>query len=41
MARPAPEGKLPKRLLWFAGIWLASVLALTVVAYGIRLMNMP
>lgn len=26
------------RLMWFAGIWLASVLALGVVAYGIRLL---
>jgi hypothetical protein len=38
---PSPEGKLSKRLLWFVAIWLASVLALTVVAYGIRLMIMP
>lgn len=27
-----------KRLAWFAGIWLASVAALAVVAYAIRLM---
>ena len=26
-----------KRLAWFAGIWLASVAALSVVAYAIRL----
>lgn len=26
------------RLLWFVGLWLASVLALGVVAYGIRLL---
>ncbi|MBT0956908.1 DUF2474 family protein [Alphaproteobacteria bacterium KMM 3653] len=26
-----------KRLLWFVGIWLASVAALGVVAYVIRL----
>ncbi|HQS45767.1 MAG: hypothetical protein B7Y12_04320 [Rhizobiales bacterium 24-66-13] len=26
-----------KRLAWLAGIWLASVLALTLVAYAIRL----
>lgn len=25
------------RLLWFAGIWFASVLALGVVAYAIKL----
>jgi hypothetical protein len=28
---------LLRRLLWFAGIWLASVLALSVVAYAIKL----
>ncbi|WP_313618110.1 DUF2474 family protein [Agrobacterium sp.] len=39
--KPASQGKLSKRLLWFAAIWLASVLTLTVVAYGIRLMIMP
>ncbi|WP_320199858.1 DUF2474 domain-containing protein [Agrobacterium sp. rho-13.3] len=38
---PSPHTPLPKRLLWFAGIWLVSVLALTVVAYAIRLMIMP
>ncbi|WCL54342.1 DUF2474 domain-containing protein [Gimibacter soli] len=27
---------LGKRLLWFAGLWLASVIALGIVAYGIR-----
>jgi hypothetical protein len=35
------ETTLPKRLLWFAGIWLASVLALFAVAYVIRLMIVP
>ncbi|MGI9410981.1 MAG: DUF2474 family protein [Hyphomicrobiaceae bacterium] len=29
---------LLRRILWFAGIWLASVLTLGVVAYAIRLM---
>lgn len=29
---------LSRRLLWFVGIWIASVLALSVVAYTIRLM---
>jgi hypothetical protein len=28
---------MPGKLLWFAAIWLASVLALAIVAYGIRL----
>ncbi len=27
-----------RRLAWFVALWLASVLALAVVAYGIRLM---
>ncbi|WP_119840708.1 DUF2474 family protein [Pseudooceanicola algae] len=27
----------PKRLLWFAGLWLISVAALTVVALLIRM----
>ncbi|WP_462379543.1 DUF2474 family protein [Pseudomonas sp. Marseille-QA0892] len=27
-----------KKLAWFAGLWLAGVLAVTVLAYGIRLM---
>ncbi|HQZ13475.1 MAG TPA: DUF2474 family protein [Devosia sp.] len=26
------------RLLWFVGIWLASVLALGILAYAIRLL---
>ncbi len=29
--------RAPVRLLWFAAIWLASVAALGVVAYGIKL----
>ncbi|AXX99376.1 DUF2474 family protein [Profundibacter amoris] len=28
---------LARRLLWFAGLWLASVLVLTAVAFAIRL----
>jgi hypothetical protein len=28
---------LARRLLWFVGLWVASVLALAVVAYSIRL----
>ncbi len=28
---------LASRLLWFAGLWLASVLTVAAVAYGIRL----
>lgn len=27
-----------KRLAWFVGLWLASVTALAIVAYGIRLL---
>lgn len=30
-----------KRLAWFVGIWAASVLALGVVAYAIRLALKP
>lgn len=31
------HGTTLKRIGWFVGIWLASVLTLTVVAYAIRL----
>ncbi|WP_188983822.1 DUF2474 family protein [Pseudomonas matsuisoli] len=27
-----------KRLAWFVGLWLGGVLAVSVLAYGIRLM---
>ena len=27
-----------KKLGWFAGLWIASILALAVVAYGIKIM---
>jgi hypothetical protein len=30
--------KAIRRIAWFIGIWAASVAALAVVAYGIRLM---
>ena len=30
-----------QRALWFAVIWIASLTALSVVAYGIRAMIMP
>ncbi|CAM4075186.1 hypothetical protein KESI111651_01430 [Kerstersia similis] len=33
--RPASWGK---RLAWLAGIWLASILVLTLMAYGMRLL---
>lgn len=29
--------KLPIRLIWFVGLWLASVLVVGVVAYAIKL----
>ncbi|WP_082718721.1 MULTISPECIES: DUF2474 domain-containing protein [unclassified Sphingobium] len=32
-----PQSPLWRRLLWFAAIWLASVVILAGVAYGIRL----
>ena len=35
-----PGGRL-QRLAWFAGLWLASVLALAVVAYAIRWLIRP
>jgi hypothetical protein len=36
---PTPEARssIWKKLSWFAGIWIASILALAVVAYGIKL----
>ena len=40
MQRGAPEGgprPLGARLLWFVGLWLASVAAIGAVAYAIRL----
>jgi hypothetical protein len=36
MAAGAPR-PLARRLAWFVGLWLASVLAVAVVAYGLRL----
>ena len=30
------RSSLPRRLLWFAGLWLASIALLGVIAYGIR-----
>ncbi|MGN6764608.1 MAG: DUF2474 family protein [Rhizobiaceae bacterium] len=36
MVADAP-GSLAKRLVWFIGLWLASVLAVALVAYGLRL----
>ena len=37
---PSPEAhnSIWKRLGWFAGLWIASILALAVVAYGIKLL---
>lgn len=37
MAKGPGEAPLWKRLAWFAAIWLVSVTALGLVAYGIRL----
>ena len=33
-----PERSRLRRLVWFVGLWLASVAVLSVVAYIIRLM---
>jgi hypothetical protein len=30
-------GSLARRLAWFVGLWLASVLTVALVAYGLRL----
>lgn len=35
------RGRLAAKLLWFGGLWLASILALALVAYAIRLAIMP
>jgi len=32
----APKEPLGKRLLWFAGIWLASLFTVAAVAYALR-----
>ncbi|MBO6678316.1 DUF2474 family protein [Parvibaculum sp.] len=32
------EGNTGKRLLWFTGIWAASIAALALFAYGVRAM---
>jgi hypothetical protein len=32
----APPRPLGKRLLWFVGLWLASLLAVAAVAYALR-----
>ena len=36
---PTPEAGtcIWKKLGWFAGLWIASIVALAVVAYGIKL----
>jgi hypothetical protein len=36
-ARSGNRRSLVSRLLWFAGLWLAGVGTVAVVAYGIRL----
>jgi len=43
MKQDTTEAATPlwRRLLWFAAIWLGSVAALSVVAYGIRLILKP
>lgn len=39
-ARPAapPRARLGTRLLWFAGLWLAGVMAVALVGLAIKLM---
>lgn len=36
-----PLPRLASRLLWFVGLWAASVLVLGIVAYAIRLAITP
>lgn len=33
----APHTPIWRRLLWFGGLWLVSVLVIAAVAYGIRI----
>nr|WP_199915363.1 DUF2474 domain-containing protein [Aminobacter sp. MSH1] len=35
--QPTPSRSLVVRLVWFVGLWLASVLAVALVAYGLRI----
>lgn len=35
-----PSGGVGRQLLWFIGLWAASVLALGIAAYAIRLVLM-
>jgi hypothetical protein len=39
MARQLPP--LARKLLWFAGIYLASVVVVAAVAYGLRALLIP
>lgn len=34
-------GKAPRKWLWFAGLWLAGVGAVTLLAYGLRAILLP
>ena len=36
-----PRGGLPRRLAWFALLWLLGVATVTLVAYAIRLLIIP
>jgi hypothetical protein len=37
MARSGDHPSLASRLIWFVGLWLAGVVTVAAVAYGIRL----
>ena len=39
--RPVRPPGLASRLLWFAGLWIAGVAVVAVVAYAIRWAIMP
>lgn len=36
-----PQSSLAARLAWFAALWLAGVLTVTVISYGLRLWIAP
>jgi len=37
LTQEVQQRSLARRLAWFIGLWLASVLAVALVAYGLRL----
>jgi hypothetical protein len=39
--RKQKQASLPQRLMWFAALWLAGVVTVAIVAYGLRLWIAP